>query len=318
MGWIVEDRASIILYNILKELQLKNYKKVYLPSNVCPIVPAILLKVKMPFEFIDINLDDYCMDLAALLKKITPHQKLCVLYVRNYGYLKEIDESLEWLRKKNSHLYIIDDRCPARPAFNKNDYSEAADFTVFSTGYAKYVELGYGGFGYNHNEDIIYKKRPIPYCADEYDSLVKEFRLCLESQKKFSYKDTDWLGDSNKNLSFDEYKKKVLEKREEIDKHKKKINEIYFSQIERAELLPEGFHDWRFNILVKNKKIILKKIFESSLFASSHYASISHIFNDDYSKNAEKLHKNVINLFNDHRIEKDAAEKIVEIINKYA
>ena len=68
MNVLFESRASIILYNFLSMMVKK--KPFLLPSNICPIVPAVYLKLKIPFEVVDISLDTLEMDKKIILKKI--------------------------------------------------------------------------------------------------------------------------------------------------------------------------------------------------------------------------------------------------------
>lgn len=62
------------------------------------------------------------------------------LIIRFYTELKAI----------NPELCIIDDRCLCKPEL-EDVVPEKVDLVLFSTGYAKYVELSYGGFGITSN-----------------------------------------------------------------------------------------------------------------------------------------------------------------------
>ena len=78
-------------------------------------------------------------------------------------------------------------------------------------------------------------------------------------------------------VSEKKYRKKVAEKLLFCEAHKEKINAIYRSFLPKENTLEDTFQQWRFQILVPKKEMLLQKIFENNLFASSHYASLSSI-----------------------------------------
>ena len=64
----------------------------------------------------------------------------------------------------------------------------------------------------------------------------------------------------------------------------------------------------------------MEKIFDSGLFASSHYEDIGFMYGYKEGgniSNAKRVHSNVVNLFNDFRFSKQDAHKLVDIINKH-
>ena len=71
--------------------------------------------------------------------------------------------------------------------------------------------------------------------------------------------------------------------------------------------------------MVDNKKEILDQIFkEEGLFASSHYPQVDYdyVHNPIQNSNTHKIHKSIINLFNDFRYTKEKAYETIDIINK--
>ena len=94
------------------------------------------------------------------------------------------------------------------------------------------------------------------------------------------------------------------------------INEIYSGLLPKEIQFPNDFHNWRFNIKVKNKQKVLACIFEQQLFASSHYASIAHLFSPQSAPVAEQVHNNIVNLFNDFRFSEDMASRLCHVVNQ--
>ena len=71
---IFDVRASVILFNILVSLKKQRFfsseKYFLIPSNICPIVPAIFLKGKVNFNFLDVSLSSLCMDEDLIIERI--------------------------------------------------------------------------------------------------------------------------------------------------------------------------------------------------------------------------------------------------------
>jgi len=80
---------------------------------------------------------------------------------------------------------------------------------------------------------------------------------------------------------------------------------------------PIAYQNWRFNIKVPKRNELLEKIFEVGLFASTHYPSVTHLFNQIKASNAEEYNTNILNLFNDFRFDLDKAKKITSLINEH-
>jgi hypothetical protein len=62
--------------------------------------------------------------------------------------------------------------------------------------------------------------------------------------------------------------------------------------------LGENFENWRFSILINNKELLLKKIFqEEGLFASSHYAAIDYKYLDNpiQDSNSHQIAGKIVN-----------------------
>ena len=118
-------------------------------------------------------------------------------------------------------------------------------------------------------------------------------------------------------ISIKGYKLSVKEKlRERRGLGKTKINKIYSDFLPKEIQFESKFNDWRFNIFVDNKDIIIKKLFENKLFGSSHYSSVSHLFGGNSSINAKTIHAKIINLFNDYRFNEEMALKASNIVTK--
>jgi len=277
-------RASTILYEFLATLNKNN--KFLLPLNICPIVPETFLKAGIKFEFVDININTLCMDESLALEAIKNDNTIGgVLFVKTYGIELKSEIFFNKIKNYNSNIVIIDDQCPSIQNFNFNIDISSASLTLFSSGYSKYVDIGYGGFGF--------------------------------------LKDSEFKGifqDDSKSQDFLEYQIDVENKILLMKKHKEKLNAIYKKGIPINFHLGDAFNNWRFSILINNKDKLLEEISkEEGLFASSHFRAIDSEFTDNpvQSSNAHIISSRIVNLFNDFRFTEKQAIKTVEIINKF-
>lgn len=315
MDRIVENRASFILYNIILSNKLDE-GVMLLPANICPIVPATLLKAKTKFEFVDINADNLLLDCESALGRLREADDIgSVLVNSTFGFENDFEEFFSDIKKVNKDIFIINDRCMNIPYLDHIDTN--ADVVLHSTGYSKYVDFSFGGYAFIKN-DVIYDRRNINYLNEDHDNLVCAFDNVLKGNSKFDYLDSDWLDGTPVRVTKEDYFENIFDKLQMIDGHKKRVNQIYRENLKSEICLATGYNDWRFNILVNNKKEVLSEIFKSNLFASSHYQSLVGIFGHGIGINAEQLHSRVINLFNDYRFSEKQAYSITKVINKYA
>jgi hypothetical protein len=314
---IQEYRASRILFNFL----VSNYfPGVFLiPANTCPIVPLVFIKSGTKFEFVDISPDDYCMDKRIILDKIRKDQGKYsgILFIRSYGMENDEDEFFRQARSSCENLIIIDDSCLCRP---DPDYlcDGPVDLKLFSTGYAKYVDLGMGAFAFmNDKTGLKYLQLFEDYCEDDYHSVMSEINESVRNNKPFSYKaEKLWL--TNRSLP-DDYIEKVREGLARATQHKSILNSVYGKNLPSVIIMDDKYQNWRFNIIVDPpiKEKILKALFESNLFAGSHFSSLSHIFGQKRSPVADEVKSQIINLFNDRYYSEEQALKTCDVINNH-
>ena len=145
MQRVYESRASTILHNLLRSG--RSGEPWLLPANVCPIVPLTLLKAGRGFEFVDIDEVSLCLDADRLLDRLrtAPGRYGGVLFVRTYGMEDSRDALFAEIRERGPELMLVDDRCLCRPRFDEPT-PPGVDAVLYSTGYAKPVDLGFGGF----------------------------------------------------------------------------------------------------------------------------------------------------------------------------
>ena len=307
----IENRATLVLYNFLLS---NNFRKPFLiPSNVCPIVPTVFLKANVDFEFVDID-DTMALNQTETLFKIKSEKYSGIIFVHAYGKLFDVKSFFDDIKSITNDICIIDDRCLCVPD-TKLLHSDNADLILYSTGYSKYVELGYGGWGVI-NDSFKYQSNILDYNEIDYQCLLESHRNSLENNTQFQLKKTRWLNSRKFEISAKDYFEKVNHTLEKIKHQKTLLNNIYKTEIPSELQMPDEYNMWRFNILTNEREVILKKIFLKKLFAGKNYPSVAYMFKGKATIVAEKYEKKIMNLFNDFRFDETKAYEICNIINK--
>lgn len=276
MKIIQAPRASEILYWLLNGRERKHLW--LLPANICQVVPLTFIKAGVPFEFVDISKATLHMDLDQAEERIMRGPFAGLLYAHTYGAPSTPDSFFSRARSLHPEMLIVDDRCLCTPEF---EVSSTADVVLFSTGYAKIVDLNVGGYAFVQDN--------------------------IRVQPETNVELPGWNA----------YRSQIEANLESSLSQRATLNETYASCLPSGIQLPGEFQNWRFNIRVQNKPAVMREIFESGLFASSHYASLAGVMSDGRAPEAESLASEVINLFNDHHFDSRKAERVCEIVRKH-
>jgi hypothetical protein len=312
MKIVQAPRASAIIYHLLSS-QLEK-RPWLLPANICPIVPLTFLKAGVSFEFVDISATTLNMDLDQAANWLKNRSYGGVLYAHTYGDPFTPSDFFSWLKDRYPELLLIDDRCLCIPDLSA-DAKDAVDVQLYSTGYAKIVELNVGGYAFL-KDDVSYQPHHVPFEPHSHDAIEKSYKDAISEHRKYVYQDMAWLETETAVWTWDEYRKKIELGLASSLKQREYLNQIYSMLLPNEIQFPERFQTWRFNIRVQKKDAVLNAIFSSGLFASSHYASLADIFSDGRAPQAEVLAKEVINLFNDHHFTVQQTEQICTVIRE--
>lgn len=310
MQTVQAPRASAILYSLLVGRADKS--PWLLPANIYPIVPLTFMKARVPFEFVDISPTTLHMDLEQAEALIRERPFGGLLYAHSYGEASTPNGFFESIKRISPELLIIDDRCLCIPHLEPDSLNQA-DVQLYSTGYAKIVDLSSGGYAFLRDE-IAYEPAQLTFHPKYHEELEKAYKASVSQRTRFFYRDSDWLETSTPVQAWEKYLERIEKKLAQSLEQRILLNQIYTSLLPVDVQLPGGFQTWRFNIRVKNKQLILDRIFSSGLFASSHYASLAGIMSNGEAPYAEQLAESVINLFNDHHFTAGQAEHICKVI----
>ena len=284
---VIERRASAILYNIVRSHE--DLRPYLIPANVCPIVRDTLVEAGQPFELVDIVEPSLDLDIATCIERVRvqPGSYAGLIFVRAYGSERDPTDSFLRLKESQPDLLLIDDKCLSRPDVDGERLTSVADVTLFSTGYAKHTDIGGGGFAHLR-EDVAYRR----------DNRAP----------------AEWLDLRPPDSSWDEYRRAIIEGARLSDEHKRRLNAIYAKALPPEIQLPPELQSWRFNIRVPDAARLVSSIFAAGLFASRHYASLG---DAGCFPCAERLHGDIVNLFNDRYFDEERAHRLVELVLRH-
>lgn len=310
-----EKRASTVLFNLIRSHPIEGL--FLLPANICPIVPMVFFKARRPFEFIDISPSTLCMDHDALVDRwLVPNNKPAgIIYVRTYGAIFDASDVFTRIKSLSPNALIVDDRCLCPPEFS-GTLAPHTDAVLYSTGYAKYADVGFGGFGVV-SDDIPYARAESAFNVRDLDEMDEHYKNALRSQTGFSYKDSDWLDTATPQDTWLAYREHVEQELIRISEIKTVTNSIYSDRLPPEIQFPHTFQSWRFNIQVRDKAAVLDAIRREGLFASGHYDSLAGLFGPGSAPFTQKVHHHVINLFNDRYFSSDQAIKLTNLLDHF-
>jgi dTDP-4-amino-4,6-dideoxygalactose transaminase len=312
MKIVQAPRASAILFSVLAHRA--DVRPWLLPANICPIVPITFQKARVPFELVDISPATLALDLDRAEVLVRTRRYGGLLYAHTYGDPSTPREFFAMLRSTAPDLTLVDDRCLCIPDFAP-DSSSPLDVILYSTGYAKIVDMNTGGYAFMA-DGLEYRPACLPFNPSHLAALVESYKQAARERIRFNYDDSDWLATCGTVLPWDDYRQQLEARLTASLPHRRALNQIYAAHLPRDWQLPDRFQTWRFTIRVANKQRVLDAILSAGLFASSHFASLAGIMSEGRAPHCEDLADEVINLFNDHYLTTEQAERVCSIILK--
>jgi hypothetical protein len=303
-------RASAILYNLLKSQD--DTRPWLLPANICPIVPITFFKAGVPIEFVDISTETMHMDLEQAGGRLKRGTYGGVLYAHTYGEPSTPNEFFKRVKSRHPDLSLVDDRCLCIPDLEPNP-EMITDVVLYSTGYAKIVDLNFGGYAFL-KDDVSYQPEHLLFNPEAHEEVEKNYKQAIQNRTQYVYHDSDWLQTDADLPAWYDYRQLIEDGLRTSLEHRAELNAIYSNHLPTEFQLPQEYQTWRFNLRLKNKDRILKAIFASGAFASSHYASLAGIMAPGQSLQAEMLSNEIINLFSDHHFDAEKAKQVCAVI----
>lgn len=310
---VYEGRASAILYHLVCSHTVEG--PFLLPANVCPIVPLTLIKAGRSFEFIDISPHTLAISHELVAERWTMRgleRPAGLLYVRSYGAIFDAAEIFRFIKSEAPDALIVDDRCLCAPCFESSVPSDV-DALIYSTGYGKYVDVGFGGFCFL-KDGIPYIRGEIEFSPDELEETISAYKYAIKDGVFYRDKGLNWLDTSLPRYPWDEYRALVEAELVQVERRKCEINEVYASSFPHSVQFPKEFQSWRFNIHVSNKERVLAAVMGAGFFASGHYDALNLTFGPGSGEMARLVSSQVVNFFNDRYFSTDQASRMVDVL----
>jgi hypothetical protein len=237
-----------------------------------------------------------------------------LLYGHTYGDPDTPEDYFRTIKESWPHLLLIDDRCLCVPDLVP-PAAQAADVALYSSGYAKIVDIGYGGYAFAR-EDVPCRHISLPFDRADLSALEAACKSSIAASRPFQYRDSDWLETDAHLPAWDDYAQRVSAAIAASLAHRREINAVYNSMIPVELRLPERFQLWRYNLRHLEAERLLDAVSSAGLFASRHYASLAGIFGSGIGVNSAALAASILNLFNDFHYTVDMAERTARIISR--
>ena len=311
MRRIYGARGCAVLYNTLRANSVSG--KVLMPANICETVPAVYMILGMEPVFCDISREDWQMDRQAAAEMLEESSFAVLHYNHTYGYIGKEDELfLREIKNRYPELFVIDDRCLCFPELNMTQ--SPADLVLYSTGFVKYLDLGWGGFGYLA-EGVQYSEYALAYREADLDEFDRHIKNCHRENRKADPRvmTSFWLDTA---CERENYFEEIDDKIHEATEHREAINRIY-ARIPGS--MKPGYHNWRYQLLLENTRECHDLLYQHHLFCSNHYKSLGEgYFTEAVTPNCDYLESHVLNLFNDFRYTLKQAEETAALLEKAA
>ncbi len=331
------SRAATALYCVLKQHSRAN-EYVLVPANLCYAGIFPIEYAEMRPLFCDVDPYSGNVTVQTVSNAIQNVKPVAMIIPHMYGNpVKDLPEIADLCKKSN--ILLIED-CASAMGAESEDYRTGCigDYTVYSTGYSKTLDLGFGGFLVSHLHYLKEEekteqtlgllteeaKQEMRFWSPMYRlirnngggtaivrSIYQNLGSCLRNS--FLY----WISEEQKTeliTSLQQLPETIQKRRDALEEYRRHLNENM-----QYHLYPYTHRSvpWRLNILVDNpemRKQIIRNCLSEHLPVSDWYPVVTPIFGDTgHFLGAEAHEKKIINfpLLNSTEEKK----QICEVIN---
>lgn len=143
------NRGREALYFALQTLGIKENDEVIIQAMTCVAVVAPILSLKAKPMYVDINQDDFNIDIVDLEKKITPKTKVIVVQ-HTFGNIADVKKISEIAKRHD--IYVIEDCAHLfYTDYSKTDINKYSDISFFSFAQDKSISAVQGGLAVINN-----------------------------------------------------------------------------------------------------------------------------------------------------------------------
>jgi dTDP-4-amino-4,6-dideoxygalactose transaminase len=330
---LLVSRAATGIYLLSKVLGL-NGKSVLVPTITCasPINSLIFTGAK-PI-FVDINLDDFTMNIDAIENSIEMDTK-AILLIDIFGHRINREKIYEVADKHN--LYVIEDLAQSSLSYINSKDNSYTKYAVVSFGDRKPIDSSLGGAillkDNRYRESLLNEYNKLSkltemeqkrlyenYRADYYSLINKEAKVNEMDNLKYKYKNMfifhlDW-----DNLRLNKLYSSLEDIPKNIDLRIKNSDKLYreLSQIEYIKT-PTYDNDtvcYRYSFLMqKNRDKYINLIRKNNLHVSTLYPDVRMLNKNDL-KNTKTVANSIVNLWVDATVDSSYFNQVLNILKE--
>ena len=317
----------------IKALDLKPGEEIITtPMTFVSVIHALEL-FKLKIKLVDINFDNFSLDIK-LLKKMISKKTKCIL-VTHYGGVPFDLKPLERICRKKK-IYIIEDAATAFGAkIGKRTIGDSKySIAIFSFYANKVITTGEGGVVVLNNKMISRKIRTLISCGISKDPWQRSF------QKKIWYYNVNSHGfkfnftDLQAALGIAQLKKynKIIRERQKIRKiYDKEFKDISVRKLIRLVKTDKKFtlSEYIYVILLNENKLnvsrddLIEYLRKNNIITTVHYipANKHNYYRKNFAKfnlkNSDYVYRNIISLPFHNRLNKKEILHITEIVKNF-
>ena len=333
--FITVARASVAIYLALCSEHLPADSEIIVPANLCyaGIFPAVYADLKPVFCDVDAVTGNVTQ--KSFAAAYTPKVRAAIVPHMYGNPVQQLPEIAAFCKKNG--IVLIED-CASAMGAAATHYSLGCigDYTVYSTGYSKTLDLGIGGFLFSKSRsltDAIALEQSLPDLCEENERNMAFFsRLYRLMRNEGSHTRIEkmichGLADSCKTDFLHKIslvkKKQLLEQLKNLPATiiaRKKALLRYENNAEKANFLrypyEEGATPWRFNLLIENpdlRRRIIDTCLSKGLPVSDWYPKVTPLFDETGEFPGAQLHEEQILNF-PLLIEEDRIDAICELL----
>jgi dTDP-4-amino-4,6-dideoxygalactose transaminase len=182
---VAVSNGTAALHLALLALGIGPGDEVIVPAFTFPATANVVELVGAKSIFIDINLEDFCINTSLIEQAITSKTK-AIIPVHEFGQSAQMDKLVE-IAKKHKLKVIEDAACALGSEFNNQKVGTFGDIGCFSLHPRKAITSGEGGFIVTDNADIVKMLRVLRNHGIEHANGSMDF-----VQAGFNYRLTDF------------------------------------------------------------------------------------------------------------------------------
>lgn len=235
---IAVSSGTAALHLALLALDIKEGDEVIIPNFTFPATANVVEMVRANIKFVDIKLNDFCIDERAIEKYITKNTK-AIIPVQEFGQSSDMDSIIN-IAKKYKLKIIEDAACALGAKYDNKMVGTIGDIGCFSLHPRKAITTGEGGILVTNSNEI----------ADKVRTLLNHGIKCVNGKIDFiaagyNYRLTDIQGaigvsQLNKIITINKIRKEKVQIYNELLKDEKAV--ILPREVEKCEHIWQTYH----------------------------------------------------------------------------